>query len=140
MTITIGSASKLNNITGVFKLIKISAAEKSSLANKVLSQNMIVIDSDGSVYITDGTTTIGNLSDIPATNKLMNQSAGDSRYANKSTFETVTTPLTTAEIEAIADEILVSEDSSGSGEEGSSSTETEVSWANASYTPWTRSA
>ena len=62
MPVTPGAAGKLNTIKGISKIITTSAAEESTLASKVFPAGLIVKKSDGKIYVTDGVTTLDNLS------------------------------------------------------------------------------
>lgn len=62
MPVTPGAAGKLNTIKGISKIINTSAAEETTLAAKVFPSGLIVKKSDGKIYVTDGVTTLANLS------------------------------------------------------------------------------
>ena len=62
MPVTPGAAGKLNTIKGISKIITTSSAEESTLASKVFPAGLIVKKSDGKIYVTDGVTTLDNLS------------------------------------------------------------------------------
>ena len=62
MPVTPGAAGKLNTIKGISKIITTSSAEETTLASKVFPAGLIVKKSDGKIYVTDGVTTLDNLS------------------------------------------------------------------------------
>lgn len=62
MPVTPGAAGKLNTIKGISKIINTSSAEETTLAAKVFPAGLIVKKSDGKIYVTDGVTTLANLS------------------------------------------------------------------------------
>lgn len=62
MPVTPGAAGKLNTIKGISKIINTSSAEETTLAAKVFPSGLIVKKSDGKIYVTDGVTTLANLS------------------------------------------------------------------------------
>ena len=62
MPVTPGAAGKLNTIKGISKIITTSSAEETTLASKVFPADLIVKKSDGKIYVTDGVTTLANLS------------------------------------------------------------------------------
>ena len=61
MTVTVGSNTKLNTIKGVAKILSVTASELTSLASKVLPSNLLVLEPDGKVYLTDGVKTLAQL-------------------------------------------------------------------------------
>ena len=61
MTVTVGSNTKLNTIKGVAKILSVTQAELTTLANKVLPSNLLVLEPDGKVYLTDGVKTLAQL-------------------------------------------------------------------------------
>ena len=61
MPITPGSSTKLNTVKGVSSVLVTTAAEETSLANKVLPANTLIKKSDGKVYLTDGVKTLANI-------------------------------------------------------------------------------
>ena len=61
MPITPGSSAKLNTVRGVSSVMVTTAAEESSLGNKVLPANILVKKSDGKVYLSDGTSDLDNI-------------------------------------------------------------------------------
>ena len=62
MPVTPGAAGKLNTIKGISKIITTSSAEETTLATKVFPAGLIVKKSDGKIYVTDGVTTLADLS------------------------------------------------------------------------------
>ena len=64
MSVTPGSSSKLNHLTGVVRLINLTNAEKASLANKVVAANLLIVDEARKVYLTDGVKKISELAPI----------------------------------------------------------------------------
>ena len=64
MSVTPGSSSKLNRLTGVVRLINLTNAEKASLADKVVAANLLIVDEARKVYLTDGTKKISELKPI----------------------------------------------------------------------------
>ena len=66
MTASIGSKTQLNIISGTFKITKITDSEKNSLSNIVFPANMLLTDSTGALYMTDGTTSVSKLKPIPS--------------------------------------------------------------------------
>ena len=64
MSVTPGSSSKLNHLTGVVRLINLTNAEKASLANKVVAANLLIVDDARKVYLTDGVKKISELEPI----------------------------------------------------------------------------
>lgn len=64
MSIQIGNNTKLNNIKGVTKILQISDSEKSSLSSVVFPENIIIKDSNGILYLTDGVTPVSQLSSL----------------------------------------------------------------------------
>ena len=59
--VTPGSNTKLNMIKGVTKILALTNAEKTSLAEKVLPANLLVKDEDGKIYLTDGVKKVSQL-------------------------------------------------------------------------------
>ena len=66
MSVTVGSKNKLNSISGVVKILQLTDSEKTLLADKVLPSGLAITDSNGRFYLTDGTTSIGDLIPVPA--------------------------------------------------------------------------
>lgn len=64
MPVTPGSSSKLNHLTGVVRLLNLTNAEKTSHAEKVLPSNLLIVDEDRKVYLTDGTKKISELAPV----------------------------------------------------------------------------
>lgn len=64
MPVTPGSSSKLNHLTGVVRLLNLTNTEKTSHAEKVLPSNLLIVDEDRKVYLTDGTKKISELKPI----------------------------------------------------------------------------
>lgn len=64
MSVTPGSSSKLNHLTGVVRLINLTNDEKTSLANKVVASNLLIVDESRKVYLTDGVKKISELEPI----------------------------------------------------------------------------
>ena len=64
MSVTPGSSSKLNHLTGVVRLINLTKDEKTSLANKVVAANLLIVDDARKVYLTDGVKKISELEPI----------------------------------------------------------------------------
>lgn len=56
-----GSKNKLNTVKGIARLLSVTAAEKVSLANKILPKNIFMKVDDGDLYISDGVTPLGEL-------------------------------------------------------------------------------
>lgn len=64
MSVTPGSSTKLNHLTGVVRLITLSNAEKTSLAEKVVAANLLIVDEDRKIYLTDGVKKINELTPV----------------------------------------------------------------------------
>lgn len=64
MSVTPGSSSKLNHLTGVFRLINLTNDEKTTLAEKVVAANLLIVDETRKVYLTDGVKKISELEPI----------------------------------------------------------------------------
>ena len=61
MSVTVGSNTKLNTIKGVAKVLSVTEPELSTLADKVLPSNLLVLEPNGKVYLTDGVKKISEL-------------------------------------------------------------------------------
>ena len=64
MSVTPGSSTKLNHLTGVVCLTNLTNAEKTSLAEKVLKANILIVDEDRKIYLTDGVKKISELTPV----------------------------------------------------------------------------
>lgn len=64
MSVTPGSSTKLNHLTGVVRLTNLTNAEKTSLAEKVLKANILIVDEDRKIYLTDGVKKISELTPV----------------------------------------------------------------------------
>ncbi len=64
MSVTPGSSSKLNHLTGVVRLINLTNDEKTTLADKVVAANLLIVDETRKVYLTDGVKKISELEPI----------------------------------------------------------------------------
>ena len=64
MSVTPGSSTKLNHLTGVVRLTNLTNAEKTSLAEKVLVANLLIVDEDRKIYLTDGVKKISELTPV----------------------------------------------------------------------------
>jgi hypothetical protein len=67
MSVVTGSASNLNNISGISQIIEITAEEFNTLANKVLPANIFVKLPNGQISLTDGVKSIAQLTPLPDT-------------------------------------------------------------------------
>lgn len=64
MAVTPGSASKLNAIKGITRIMSVSAAEVEALGVKVLAAGILLKFADGKLYLTDGVTAVNALTPI----------------------------------------------------------------------------
>lgn len=64
MSVTPGSSTKLNHLTGVVRLSNLTNQEKTSLAEKVLVSNLLIVDEDRKIYLTDGVKKISELTPV----------------------------------------------------------------------------
>jgi hypothetical protein len=64
MPVTPGSASKLNNITGVSQILEITTEELTTLATKVLPARLLVKLPSGQIALTDGIKTVAELTPL----------------------------------------------------------------------------
>ena len=81
-----GNRNILNSIKGVTSVIRMAAAEKTALANHVLPANILIVDADGILYLTDGKTTISALNPLIAAS---NTYALDKSTVHRSGDETI---------------------------------------------------
>ena len=61
MPIIPGSSAKLNTVHGLSTVMKTTSAEETALATKILPAGMLVMKSDGMIYLTDGVSTLANI-------------------------------------------------------------------------------
>ena len=61
-----GNRNTLNSIKGITSVVKLTAAEKTALADRVLPANVLVVDSSNIVYLTDGVTAVKALNPLLA--------------------------------------------------------------------------
>lgn len=64
MPATPGSASKINSLKGVAKVLSFTNAELTSLGTKVFDANILLKGEDGKIYITDGVKALNALTPI----------------------------------------------------------------------------
>ena len=81
-----GNRNILNSIKGITSVFKLTAAEKTALANHVLPANVLIVDADSILYLTDGKTTIRALNPLIAAS---NTYALDKSTVHKSGDETI---------------------------------------------------
>ena len=80
MTVSTGSNTRLNTISGVMKIMSITAAEKVSLASQVFPANIILKDENGVLYLTDGVTSIASLSALKLVPTSLSELTNDSGF------------------------------------------------------------
>ena len=61
-----GNRNILNSIKGITSVVKLTAEEKTALADRVLPANVLVVDSSNIVYLTDGVTAVKALNPLLA--------------------------------------------------------------------------
>ena len=61
MTVTAGSAGKLNTIKGIAKIIETTSGEETTLGSKVFPAGLLIKKTDGKIYVTDGAATLDAL-------------------------------------------------------------------------------
>ena len=86
-----GNRNILNSIKGITSVVKLTAAEKTALADRVLPANVLVVDSSNIVYLTDGVTAVKALNPLLAYyayDKDVVHLTGDETIAGTKTFST----------------------------------------------------
>ena len=87
-----GNRNILNSIKGITSVVKLTAEEKTALADRVLPANVLVVDSSNIVYLTDGVTAIKALGPLLASSnnyaydKDVVHLTGDETIAGTKTF------------------------------------------------------
>lgn len=61
-----GNRNILNSIKGITSVVKLTAEEKTALADRVLPANVLVVDSSNIIYLTDGVTAVKALNPLLA--------------------------------------------------------------------------
>lgn len=64
MAVTPGSASKVNVLAGISKVMSFTAADLTSFGERVLEKGILLVDEARKVYLTDGVTALKNLTPI----------------------------------------------------------------------------
>ena len=59
-----GNRNMLNSIKGITSVVKLTAEEKTALADRVLPANVLVVDSSNIIYLTDGVTAVKALNPL----------------------------------------------------------------------------
>lgn len=80
MTVSTGSNTRLNTISGVMKIMSITAAEKVSLASQVFPANIILKDENGVLYLTDGVTSLASLNTLKLIPTSLSELTNDSGF------------------------------------------------------------
>ena len=87
-----GNRNILNSIKGITSVVKLTAEEKTALADRVLPANVLVVDSSNIVYLTDGVTAVKALNPLLASSnnyaydKDVVHLTGDETIAGTKTF------------------------------------------------------
>ena len=64
MAVSAGASTKVNTLKGFAKLVEVSASELVALAEKVFPANILLKESDGKIYLTDGVSKLSELKPI----------------------------------------------------------------------------
>lgn len=64
MAVSAGASTKVNTLKGFAKLVEVSASELVTLADKVFPANILLKESDGKIYLTDGVSKLSELKPI----------------------------------------------------------------------------
>lgn len=89
-----GNRNMLNSIKGITSVVKLTAEEKTALADRVLPANVLVVDSSNIIYLTDGVTAVKALNPLLASSnnyaydKDVVHLTGDETIAGTKTFST----------------------------------------------------
>jgi hypothetical protein len=89
-----GNRNILNSIKGITSVVKLTAEEKTALADRVLPANVLVVDSSNIIYLTDGVTAVKALNPLLASSnnyaygKDVVHLTGDETIAGTKTFLT----------------------------------------------------
>ena len=80
-----GNRNILNSIKGVTSAIRLTADEKTTLADRVLPANILIINTDGALYVADGVTAIKDLKPLAVDGETVHQT-GDETIAGVKSF------------------------------------------------------
>lgn len=80
-----GNRNILNSIKGVTSVIRLTADEKTTLADRVLPANILITNTDGALYVADGVTAIKDLKPLVVGGETVHRT-GDETIAGVKSF------------------------------------------------------
>jgi len=80
-----GNRNILNSIKGVTSVIRLTADEKTTLADRVLPANILITNTDGALYVADGVTAIKDLKPLAVDSETVHRT-GDETIAGVKSF------------------------------------------------------